>query len=70
MGYDYSSWFTGVTGIVLFVFLVVWGLALLFLPLIVLGIHSKSAAILSELRRLNASVDEGIDVTPRKRAEP
>lgn len=56
---------------VVWLFLLVWMLALLLLPLMVLSIQSKNAAILKELRRLNATVDSGIGiyVTPKKQEQ-
>ncbi|MEP0703331.1 MAG: hypothetical protein ABJM39_11785 [Porticoccus sp.] len=68
------GWASGLPVILMvfvWLFLLVWLLALMLLPLMVLSIQSKNAAILKELRRLNAAVDSGIGiyVTPKKQEQ-
>lgn len=71
---DVFGWASGlpvILMVIVWLFLLVWMLALLLLPLMVLSIQSKNAAILKELRRLNAVVDSGIGiyVTPKKQEQ-
>jgi hypothetical protein len=60
---------SGLPGFLILLFIAVWCIALFLLPLIVLGIHSKNAAILEELRLLNRRIQGGIDVTPKRREQ-